>query len=208
MKKFCIILNSIIIVLIIATITFNPKVNKSNVDVMSKSLTTSTLLSSKTEEVPHEEETPEVKEETQEENIGEVVEEFEDNVSENVAPANVVSDVLETQVGTMSAYGLDCAGCSGRVGAGYDAAGNNVRYYDPSYGECRIIAADPKYPYGTIIRVVDSKIGTFNAIVLDRGGNIGIGRRFMADLLFHTEAEASGFGLSRNTTFEVLRYGY
>ena len=58
------------------------------------------------------------------------------------------------------------------------------------------------------ISVSNSNIGTFNAIVLDRGGNIGIGRRFMADLLFHTEAEASGFGLSRNVTFEVLRYGY
>ena len=207
MKKFCIVINSILVILIISTIVFNPKVNKSNVDVMSKSLTTSTLLGSKTEDVKVEEEK---KEEVvvEEEHIDEAVESFEDNVKENVAPANVVSDVLETQVGTMSAYGLDCNGCSGRVGAGYDAAGNNVRYYDPTYGECRIIAADPKYPYGTIIRVVNSNIGTFNAIVLDRGGAIGIGRRYMADLLFHTESEASGFGLSRNTTFEVLRYGY
>ena len=204
MKKFCIVLNSILVILIIGTITFNPRVSRSNVNVMSKSLTTSALLSAEPEAVVVET----TQEEVKEEKIDEVVEEFEDNVSENVAPANVVTDVLETQVGTMSAYGLDCAGCSGRVGAGYDAAGNNVRYYDPAYGECRIIAADPKYPYGTIIRVVDSKIGTFNAIVLDRGGAIGIGRRFMADLLFTSEAEASGFGLSRNTTFEVLRYGY
>ena len=200
MRKFCIIINSILVILIISVITLNPEVNKTSMNTASKSLTTSALLSAKPEE--------EVVVEEEKKDIEEVVSDFEEEVSNNTVEASVITDVLETQVGTMSAYGLDCAGCSGRVGASYDAAGNNVRYYDPAYGECRIIAADPKYPYGTIIRVVDSKIGTFNAIVLDRGGAIGIGRRFMADLLFTSEAEASGFGLSRNTTFEVLRYGY
>ena len=200
MRKICIIINSILVILIISVITLNPEVNKTSMNTASKSLTTSALLSAKPEE--------EVVVEEEKKNIEEVVSDFEEEVSNNTVEASVITDVLETQVGTMSAYGLDCAGCSGRVGAGYDAAGNNVRYYDPNYGECRIIAADPKYPYGTIIRVVDSKIGTFNAIVLDRGGAIGIGRKFMADLLFTSEAEASGFGLSRNTTFEVLRYGY
>ena len=122
--------------------------------------------------------------------------------------ARVVSDVLETQVGTMSAYGLDCAGCSGVVGSGYPALENNLMYYDQTYGSLRIVAGDKRYPYGTVVRVVDSKIGTFNVIVLDRGGDIGIGRKYLFDLLFTTEAEASNFGLSRNTTFEVLRYGY
>ena len=200
MRKFCIIINSILVILIISVITLNPEVNKTSMNTASKSLTTSALLSAKPEE--------EVVVEEEKKDIEEVVSDFEEEVSNNTVEASVITDVLETQVGTMSAYGLDCAGCSGRVGASYDAAGNNVRYYDPNYGECRIIAADPKYPYGTIIRVVDSKIGTFNAIVLDRGGAIGIGRRYMADLLFTSEAEASGFGLSRNTTFEVLRYGY
>lgn len=207
MKRFCIILNSILVILIICTLVYRPGKNTILVNNMSKSLTTSALLSSQPEK-KQEEVIEEKKEEEENVTINEVVDDLEENVSDNVTPANVVTDVLETQVGTMSAYGLDCAGCSGRVGASYDAAGNNVRYYDPTYGECRIIAADPKYPYGTIIRVVNSNIGTFNAIVLDRGGAIGIGRRYMADLLFHTEAEASGFGLSRNVTFEVLRYGY
>ena len=200
MRKFCIIINSILVILIISVITLNPEVNKTSMNTASKSLTTSALLSAKPEE--------EVVVEEEKKDIEEVVSDFEEEVSNNTVEASVITDVLETQVGTMSAYGLDCAGCSGRVGASYDVAGNNVRYYDPAYGECRIIAADPKYPYGTIIRVVDSKIGTFNAIVLDRGGAIGIGRRYMVDLLFYTEAEASGFGLSRDTTFEVLRYGY
>ena len=202
MKKFCIILNSILIILIILTITYRPTTKNTSVKATYKSLTTSAFNSIVIEK---EEEKVEVEEEKV---VEETVSNFEEEVSSNVVEASVITDVLDTQVGTMSAYGLDCAGGSGRVGAGYDAAGNNVRYNDATYGECRIIAADPKYPYGTIIRVVDSKIGTFNAIVLDRGGAIGIGRRFMADLLFTSEAEASGFGLSRNTTFEVLRYGY
>ncbi len=200
MKKISIFINSILVILIILAITYRPTTNNTSVNATYRSLTTSAFNSIVVEE----------KEEVQEEtnSIEEVVSDFEEEVSDNTVEASVITDVLETQVGTMSAYGLDCVGCSGRVGASYDAASNNVRYYDPTYGECRIIAADPKYPYGTIIRVVNSNIGTFNAIVLDRGGDIGIGRRYMADLLFHTEAEASGFGLSRNVTFEVLRYGY
>ena len=206
MKKVCIVLNSILVVLIVLAITYQPNKNKNvSVNAMSKSLTTSAFNSIVVED-KKEEEKIEVEEEKKD--IEETVDDFEEEVANNVVEADVVSDVLETQVGTMSAYGLDCAGCSGGVGASYDARSNNVRYYDPTYGECRIIAADPKYPYGTIMRVSNSNIGTFNAIVLDRGGNIGIGRRFMADLLFHTEAEASNFGLSRNVTFEVLRYGY
>lgn len=201
MKKFCIILNSILVILIICTICYRPSKNTILVNNTSKSLTTSTFNS-----INIVKEEPVVEEENK--NIEEVVDDFEEEVSNNVVSADVITDVLETQVGTMSAYGLDCVGCSGGVGASYDARSNNVRYYDPVFGECRIIAADPKYPYGTIIRIVNSNIGTFNAIVLDRGGDIGIGRRYMADLLFNTEAEASGFGLSRNVTFEVLRYGY
>ena len=130
------------------------------------------------------------------------------NMSRNLVGASIITDVLETQYGTMSAYGLDCDGCSGVVGARYDAAGNNLIYHDPTYGDLRIVAGDKKYPYGTVVRVVNSKIGTFGVIVLDRGGDIGIGRRYLFDLLFYTEAEAYEFGLSRNTTFEVLRYGY
>lgn len=198
MNKFCIVLNVSLVILIILTISFNPSVNTASVNNLSKSLTTSTLGGIHTEKQI----------EDNKNSINESLSILENNVTSNVTSANVITDVLETQVGTMSAYGLDCSGCSGRVGAGYNASGNNVRYIDATYGECRIIAADPKYPYGTIIRVKDSKIGTFNAIVLDRGGAIGIGRRYMADLLFTTEAEASDFGLSRNTTFEVLRYGY
>lgn len=120
----------------------------------------------------------------------------------------IVSDVLERQVGKMSAYGPDCAGCSGRVGGGQNVLNGNIYHEDATYGKVRIVAGDRKYPYGTIVRIVNSKAGTFNAIVLDRGGDIGLGRRFTFDLLFPSEAEASKFGTSNNCTFEILRYGY
>ena len=150
-----------------------------------------------------------------------------DNMSLNIANANVKTpDVqvstpqqnvqisaiggaaLETQVGTMSAYGPNCVGCSGHLGGGFDASGGNYIYNDPTYGNVRIVAGDPKYPYGTMIKVSNSKLGEFNAIVLDRGGAIGIGRRFMFDLLFASEAEAASFGTCYDVVFEVLRYGY
>lgn len=134
--------------------------------------------------------------------------ELQNSFSNNLVSASIMTDVLEIQVGTLSAYGLDCVGCSGVVGAGYDAEGNNVRYYDSKYGELRIVAGDKKYPYGTIVRIKNSTFGDFNAIVLDRGGDIGLDRRFMFDLLFYTEAETNNYALSRNTTFEILRYGY
>ena len=50
--------------------------------------------------------------------------------------------------------------------------------------------------------------GDFNAIVLDRGGDIGIGRRFLFDLLFPSESEAVAFGTSYDVTVDVLRFGY
>ena len=137
-----------------------------------------------------------------------ILENIEDDSLLDVASASVLNEVLETQVGVMSAYGPDCRGCSGHLGGGFDASLGNYIYNDATFGEVRIVAGDSKYPYGTIIRVKNSKIGEFNAIVLDRGGAIGIGKKFMFDLLFPSEAEASKFGTSYNVSFEVLRYGY
>ena len=120
-----------------------------------------------------------------------------------------LTDVKQTLVGTMSGYGPDCAGCSGGLAAGWNARGGNVYYTDATYGKIRIVAGDRSLPFGTIIRVVNSNAGVpFYAIVLDRGGAIGIGKRYMFDLLFASEADAMKWGLSKNTTFEIVRYGY
>lgn len=198
MKRFYLILNSILVIIIVGLVFVIPESEnaKAASGVLTKSLTTSLINTTSSER------------QIDDSSMDEVVNNFTSSVYNNVAEPKLITDVLETVVGTMSGYGLDCKGCSGVVGARYDARGNDLRYNDPVYGECRIVAGDKKYPYGTIVRVKNSKIGTFNAIVLDRGGDIGIGRRYMFDLLFWTEKESYDFGLSRNTTFEILRYGY
>ena len=198
MKRFYLIINLVLVIIIVGLVFMVPDTQnaKATSSILSKSLTTSLINAASSYEV------------MDETNMDEVMSNFTSSVNNNIAEPKLITDVLETVIGTMSGYGLDCKGCSGVVGARYDARGNNLRYNDPVYGECRIVAGDKKYPYGTIVRVKNSKIGTFNAIVLDRGGDIGIGRRYMFDLLFWTEKESYDFGLSRNTTFEILRYGY
>ena len=198
MKRFYLIVNLTLVIIIVGLVFMVPRSEnaKATSSILSKSLTTSLINATSKEKI------------IDQASIDEVMTNFTSSVNNNITEPKLITDVLETIVGTMSGYGLDCKGCSGVVGARYDAKGNNLRYNDPVYGECRIVAGDKKYPYGTIVRVKNSKIGTFNAIVLDRGGDIGIGRRYMFDLLFWTEKESYDFGLSRNTTFEILRYGY
>ena len=126
----------------------------------------------------------------------------------NVANAKY-SDVLETRVGKLTAYGPDCPGCSGRVGWGQNVTGGNIYYHDSTYGQLRIVAGDRRYPYGTIVRIKNSRAGhDIMAIVLDRGGSVGIGKATMFDLLFTSGSEASSFGTSKDCTFEILRYGF
>ena len=137
-----------------------------------------------------------------------------DSITDSLIPAiNVAdakySDILETRVGKLTAYGPDCPGCSGRVGWGQNVTGGNIYYNDATYGQLRIVAGDKKYPYGTIVRIKNSRAGSdIMAIVLDRGGSVGIGKATMFDLLFASGSEASSFGTSNNCTFEILRYGF
>ena len=133
---------------------------------------------------------------------------METSVSNSLVTGNIITDVLETQVGTMSSYGPDCVGCSWRLGGGYDARSGNYTYNDKTYGTVRIVAGDASYPYGSIVRVKGSKLGEFYAIVLDRGGAIGKGKRFMFDLLFPNESLALGHGTEKGLVFEIVRYGY
>ena len=133
-----------------------------------------------------------------------------DSLIPNINVANArYSDVLETVNGKLTAYGPDCSGCSGRIGWGQNVMGGNIYYNDATYGQLRIVAGDKKYPYGTVVRISNSKAGTpINAIILDRGGAVGFGKATLFDLLFASEAEASSFGTSYNCTFEILRYGF
>lgn len=144
----------------------------------------------------------------------------EEVIQENVQP--VVSETIETVVpkveevveviqpqneiltGKMSGYGPDCVGCSGYLANGHYVGDGNIYYNDSEYGQVRIVAGDKKYKFGTIVRINDTTL----AIVLDRGGSIGIGKKFMFDLLYASEAEANGNGVSYNTKFEILRNGF
>ena len=112
--------------------------------------------------------------------------------------------VGSTFTGTMSGYGSDI----GDLTASEYNISETIYYEDSTYGSLRILASDKCIPFGTVIEVSNSKIGSFKAIVLDRGGNIGFDRLYDFDLLFETSKEAINYGVSKNATFEILRLGY
>lgn len=110
----------------------------------------------------------------------------------------------EIITGAMSGYGPDCVGCSGYLAYGHYVGDGNIYYNDSEYGQVRIVAGDRKYQFGTIVRINDNML----AIVLDRGGSIGIGKKFMFDLLYASENEANINGVVRDAKFEILRNGF
>jgi len=130
----------------------------------------------------------------------------EEEVEEEIQ-VEIPNDVLETLTGRLSGYGPDCVGCSGYTSSGYNIS-STIYYHDSTYGSVRILSADRSFSLGSIVRVKNSKIGDFIGIVLDRGGNVGIGKAYLFDLLFSSEKEAYAYGVSSNVTFEVLRNGY
>ena len=125
----------------------------------------------------------------------------------STTPNQQSNDIIRTLVGSMSGYGPDCAGCGGHTATGHNLYAS-IYYNDPTYGNVRVLAGDRSLPFGSIIRIKNSKIGEFLGIVLDRGGAIGIGRRHLFDLAFDSEANAYQYGVSYNVTFEVIREGY
>jgi len=140
----------------------------------------------------------------EEENIPEQViskEDIEETVTNKEYP------VLETFKGVLTAYGYDCIGCIGITASGYDIRNNNIYYEDKDFGTLRIIAADYKYPFGTVMRITEGEKQVI-AIVLDRGGAIYTGN-VDADLVVSSESVAiEQVGKWNHATFEVLRYGY
>ena len=116
----------------------------------------------------------------------------------------------ERYVGKVSAYTAYCSdGCNGYTANGR-YIGNNIYYNDKDYGKVRIVAGDRSLPFGTIVRFNNLKYygKEVYAIVLDRGGAIGNGRRVLFDLLFSSEREANDFGIEKNIECDILRKGY
>ena len=225
MKVFSYILSSILIMGIIVYIAVvgvqSMKSTTISTDLDVKKLKSSDLLEyvqtqDKVEDENDEDEKVEEdttdEDETEEASSNEKEEAKEEDVVEEVsAPMpdpQPVSDVLETQVGSLSGYGPDCRGCTGFLSSGRDVRNGNIYYQDSTYGQVRILAGDRSYSYGTIVRIKSSRLGTFLAVVLDRGGAVGFGKSHLFDLLYSSSAEALANEVSYNTTFEILRYGY
>ncbi len=210
MKRFYIVINTILVIAIIASVVIQPEHDYIATTKISKVVTSDNLKKIVRKVEPRkevkQEEKKEVKPVIKENAITESVTKIEKDLSSNTVGAAVITNVLEKQTGTMSSYGPDCVGCNGHLATGFDAT-KSITYQDSKYGTVRIVAGDKKYPFGTIVHIKGSGMD-FNAIVLDRGGDIGIGRRFMFDLLCASEAAASSNGTHYNMTFEIMRYGY
>jgi 3D (Asp-Asp-Asp) domain-containing protein len=117
----------------------------------------------------------------------------------------------ETITGKITAFTPYCVdGCHGYVASGKFVGNGDIYQYDHEYGMVRIVAGDPDYPFGTIVKM--KNLGYFGgdvyAIVLDRGGAIGKNRRAVFDILFATEENANRFGVAHNIECEILRIGY
>ena len=122
-------------------------------------------------------------------------------------------------VGKMTGYGADCVGCTGTLacktknGSYHNLIKDGTTYNDEEYGNVKIRAAAlEKFPCGTIIKVENPNLGTFNAIVLDTGGamksawNNGI---IHIDLAYLTETDpALHLSTSSNVKYSVQRWGF
>mgnify|MGYP002526399646 CR=1 FL=1 len=124
-------------------------------------------------------------------------------------------------VGKLTGYGADCKGCSvygtlackTKEGTYHSLTKDGEYYNDEKYGKVRILAAAlDKFPCGTIIKVENTNLGTFEAIVLDTGSamksdwNKGI---VHMDLAFKTENDpAVNLATGSNIKYSVQRWGY
>jgi len=106
---------------------------------------------------------------------------------------------LETFTASVTAYLATCRGCSGFTANGTDVR-NISSFYDSSFGNVRIIAADRRFPFGSIIYVS----GVGNAIVLDRGGSV---TGNVLDLLMGSYDDPWQFG-RQSLQAQVVRLGW
>ena len=114
--------------------------------------------------------------------------------------------VIKTEVGTITGYVPDCAGCSGITASGHNLH-ESIYYNDLEFGTVRILAADKSIPFYSIFRVSNIPgMDPFLAIVLDTGGNVGYGKGTLFDLA-HSNEQNGVLPKTSNVTFEMLRSG-
>ena len=189
--------------------------NLNNEKMLDSALLVQNLIN-KDEKEEKEESIKEDSEVQQEEQITESVEE-EEVVKETPTPTEIPNiniidtssyPALATETVNISHYGHDCYGCyGGQTSSGYYIGDGRTYYNDSTFGSAKVVAADYKYPEGTILRL-NYYGNSVTAIVLDRGGGIGDHGKYQIDLLASSESEASHLGVIYGATLEVLRYGY
>lgn len=111
-------------------------------------------------------------------------------------------------IGTLTAYGPDCVGCSGIVSCyPYQNVNNNIYYEDLEYGKIRILAADNSIPCGSIIKISNYEYieDDFYGIVLDRGSSIN---GLTMDLLYESENLIVSIGRQYDIDFKIERWGF
>ena len=115
--------------------------------------------------------------------------------------------IVDTFMGSMTAYGPDCVGCSGIVACKpyQDVRNGNIYYNDAKYGQVRIVASDGSIPCGSIIKITNVFGEPFLAITLDRGGAI---KGTKMDLLYNSEDETRPFGVKQNIQYDFFRWGW
>ena len=109
--------------------------------------------------------------------------------------------------GTMTGYGPDCVGCTGKISCPprNDVRNGNIYFEDNDYGTVRIVAADSNFPCGTIVNISGGNLSEqITAIVLDRGGAI---KGTLMDLLMVSERNSSPIG-RQYVTYEIVRWGW
>lgn len=221
-KNICCILSSLILICVLyISLSTSLEVGKISIDNSIKFVDSEVLLTSVTTIASDEkEEAVDIAKEEEpvisgvaieeEKEIQEVViaeeEKAQEVVVEKHEEAKVEPPVSTNEIitGKMTGYGPDCYGCSGYLAYGMYVGDGTIYYNDSEYGKVRIVAGDKKYKFGTIVKINDS----ITAIVLDRGGSIGIGKKFLFDLLYSSESEASNHGVMNNVKFEILRNGF
>ena len=190
--------------------------NLNNEKMLNSALLVQNLIN-KNEEVEKEESIKEDSEEEKQQEIKSEPELNEEKVVEASKPVEIPNvniidtssyPVLATETVNISHYGHDCHGCyGGQTSSGYYIGDGRTYYNDPTFGSAKVVAADYKYPEGTILRLGYNG-NTITAIVLDRGGGIGDHGKYQIDVLASSESEASRLGVIYEASLEVLRYGY
>ena len=149
-----------------------------------------------------------------------------DETKEVTVVDNPVDEIIEKGTGAygvykgkLTGYGPDCKGCSGEgylackteSGDRFSIKYDGIYYKDSKYGEIRILAANKKFPCGTIVEVVKEDGTTFMAVVMDRIGTTMKNGELM-DLAYSTQEDKSVFAadglVGNHITFNVQRWGW